>query len=287
MNKIIINDQLLDEKDGFISINDRGFYFGDGVYDVIRVWDAELFLPNEHINRFFNSAAKIEIEVPFTKEELLARLRKLMKENNVQLGTIYFQLTRGSAPRIHQFPSKETKPTFIAFTTEKGIPENELRAGVEVVLKEDIRNHMCDVKSINLLPNILAKQFAKSQGCFEAVLHRGGIVTEGSSTNIFIVKDEKIITHPTTNLILNGITRQLVIELAEKNNIPVIQREFKVDELMNADEVFLTSTTSEVMPIIKADGKIIGEGIPGKVTRKLQKLVRERILHDVKMAQQK
>ena len=287
MKKVMINDQIIDKENACLNMFDRGYHFGDGVYEVIRVWDGELFTLNEHIARFYSGAAKIKIEIPFTKDELKTRIRELIKANNIQLGIVYFQLTRGVAPRKHEFPSKGTKPVFTAYTDEKERPEKEINDGVEVILKEDIRWLRCDIKSINLLPNVLAKQDAKSQGCFEAIFYRDGIVTEGSSTNVFIVKDGKVITHPASNLILNGITRQVVIKLTEENNITLIQQEFSINEMLSADEVFLTSVSNEVMPIIKVDGKIIGKGTPGSITRQLQTLFKERILHDIRNEKQK
>jgi len=287
MKKVIVDDQMIDESAACINMFDRGYHFGDGVYEVIRVWDGELFAFDEHFNRFSKSATKIKIEIPYTKDDLKERICKLVKENNVQLGTVFFQLTRGVAPRIHEFPPGFTKPVFTAFTTESGILEKEQNDGVEVILTEDIRWLLCEIKSINLLPNVLAKQDAKSRGCFEAVFHRDGIVTEGALSNIFIIKDRKVITHPVSRLILNGITRQFVIQLAEENNIPMIQHEFGNDQMLSADEVFLTSTPWEVMPVIRVEEKIIGKGIPGTITRQLQMLFREKIVSNIRSSKQK
>jgi len=261
---------------------DRGYHFGDGVYEVIRVWDGELFAFDEHFNRFLKSTTKIKIKIPYTKDYLKELIFKLIKENNVQLGSLFFQLTRGVAPRSHEFPPEFTKPVFTAFTTEKGIPEKEQNNGVAVVFTDDIRWLLCEIKSINLLPNVLAKQKAKSKRCFEAVFHRDGIITEGTLSNVFIVQDGKVITHPVSNLILNGITRQLVIKLAKKNNIPIIQQEFSNNQMVSADEVFLTSTIWEIIPVVRVEEKMISKGIPGTITRQLQLLFREKIVSHIR-----
>jgi D-alanine transaminase len=282
VKKVIVDDQMIDESAAYINMFDRGYHFGDGIYEVIRVWDGGLFAFDEHFNRFSKSATKIKIKIPYKKAYLKELIYKLIKENNVQLGTLFFQLTRGVAPRSHEFPPDFTKPVFTAFTTEKGIPEKEQNEGVAVIFTDDIRWLLCEIKSINLLPNVLAKQKAKSRGCFEAVFHRDGIVTEGTLSNVFIVQDGKVITHPESRLILNGITRQISIQLAEKNNIPIIQQEFSNDQMLSADEVFLTSTVWEIIPVVRVEEKVISKGIPGTITRQLQMLFREKIVSNIR-----
>src|SRR5690606_14690462 len=212
------------------------------------------------------------ITVPFQKEDLLDLMNQLIRVNNVHDGSIYMQLTRGASPRNHVFPSVDTKPVLTAYTKEVARPVESLENGVAAMVAEDIRWLRCDIKSLNLLPNLLAKQAATEQGCYEAILHRNGLVTEGSASNAYIVVDGKIKTHPATNLILNGITRQVVARLCKENNIPFSEEAFTLDELRNADEIFVTSTTSEVMPVVKLDEREVGNGKPGEVTRKLQTL---------------
>lgn len=272
MVKVILNDDIIDRSEAAIDIEDRGYQFGDGVYEVIRVYDGVLFTGDEHLERFYSSAKKIKITVPFQKEDLLDLMNQLIRVNNVHDGSIYMQLTRGASPRNHVFPSVDTKPVLTAYTKEVARPVESLENGVAAMVAEDIRWLRCDIKSLNLLPNLLAKQTATEQGCYEAILHRDGLVTEGSASNAYIVVDGKIKTHPATNLILNGITRQVVARLCKDNNIPFSEEAFTLDELRNADEIFVTSTTSEVMPVVKLDEREVGNGKPGEVTRKLQTL---------------
>ncbi|MBS4175969.1 D-amino-acid transaminase [Lederbergia citrea] len=277
MEKVIVNDQIMNRSDASVDIEDRGYQFGDGVYEVIRVYGGQLFTGDEHLNRLYSSAEKINIAVPFQKGKLQSMLNKLIKENDIIDGSVYMQVTRGASPRNHVFPGEDVKPVLTAYTKVVARPEASLESGVEAIVADDIRWLRCDIKSLNLLPNLLAKQAAKEQGCYEAILHRSGTVTEGSASNAYIVSNGKVKTHPATNLILNGITRQVVMELCNYNNIPFSEEAFQLDELLEAEEIFVTSTTSEVMPIIRIDGKVVGDGKPGPLTRKLQSLFYEKI----------
>lgn len=250
---------------------ERGLQFGDGVYEVIRIYQGRTHLLKEHIERLFRSAEAIKISLNFTVNELIELLERLIKENNMTTdGKIYLQVTRGSARRDHVFPDESVEPNFYAYIEK--FPRNltNLKNGVSVITQEDIRWDLCYIKSLNLLPNVLAKQAAKERGCFEAILHKDGIVTEASSANVFLVKDGNIFTYPATNRILRGCVRMKVFELAEKLNIPIIEQAFSLEDIPLADEMFLTSTTAEVMPIVSVDGKVIGDGKPGPITRKLQ-----------------
>lgn len=272
MKFAILNGQIIERSEARVDVEDRGYQFGDGVYEVIRVYNGKMFTANEHLNRFVKSSASIGITLPYTIEQLTQLLEELKEKNNLQLGTIYLQITRGVAPRNHPFPTEEVVPTIVAYTKEVGRPVENLAAGVTTILTEDIRWLRCDIKSLNLLANLLAKQKAYEEGCFEAIQHRGQDITEGSSSNIFIVKNGTVMTHQSDNLILKGITKDVILNLCLKNNIPVEERTFTLDELAYADEVFLASTTTEVMPIIAINGKKAGNGQPGPVTRKLQDL---------------
>lgn len=277
MKKVIVNNQIVDRKDAKVDIEDRGYQFGDGVYEVIRVYGRKMFTADEHLDRFFTSAEKIRLNIPYEKSELMNMLNVLIEENKVETGSIYMQITRGAARRNHVFPGGEIESVLTAYTNEVPRPETALEEGVHTVIADDIRWLRCDIKSLNLLPNLLAKQGALEKGCYEAILHRDGIVTEGSSSNAYIVTDGKIRTHPANNLILNGITRQVVIQLCKDNNIPLVEEAFHLEDLRSADEVFITSTTSEVMPVVKIDGKDVGDGFPGPITRKLLSLFLDEI----------
>lgn len=285
LQKVIANDEIVDRQKHPIDIEDRGYQFGDGVYEVIRVYHGELFALDAHIDRLYKSSTEIDITVPFSKATLKTNLLQLVKDNSLELGIVYMQLTRGVASRAHVFPSEQTLPIFTAYTKDAPIPSDSMKNGVKAITMPDIRWLRCDIKSLNLLPNILAKEEAKKQNCYEAIFHREQIVTEGSSSNIFIVKNNVLTTHPATNYILNGITRQIVFQLCEENNLPYEERPFELEELKKADEVFLTSTVSEVMPIIEMDGHPIGNGLPGTLTQQLQNLYQKYIQHHARVAQ--
>jgi len=249
---------------------ERGLQFGDGVYEVIRIYNGTYYLLDEHVARLFRSAEAIKINLPFKKEELNHLLLELLNKNNMTTdGKVYLQVTRGSAPRDHVFPS-DVLPNIYAYVQD--LPRNMelLKNGVNTITERDIRWENCYIKSLNLLPNVLAKQTAKERNCYEAILHRDGVVTECSSSNVYLVKDGKIYTHPATNTILHGCVRMAVERFAEALNIPLIEEAFKVEDIQMADELFLSSSTSEVLPIIKVDQQQIADGKPGKITRKLQ-----------------
>lgn len=277
MGKIIFNGEIVDRSNAVIDIEDRGYQFGDGIYEVIRVYNGKLFTKDEHINRLYESADKISITIPNSKEQLVQTLEELVTEDGLKTGIIYLQVTRGNFPRQHGFPNKEVPPTYVAYTKEMPIPEESMNKGVKGLLVEDVRWLRCDIKSLNLLGNILAKQKAADAGCFEAIQHRGEDISEGSSSNVFIVKNERLITHPATNLILNGITRQVILKLCKVNEIAMSEEVFSVTDLLEADEIFISSTTSEVMPIVSINNQVIGEGNPGPITKKLQQLFSQEI----------
>lgn len=272
MEWILFNGELIERKTANVDIEDRGYQFGDGVYEVIRVYNGKLFTVKEHLQRLVESAEKIGMELPYTVDEMTVHLEALIEKNELHLGTIYMQFSRGVAPRGHAFPSKDVSYTYVAYTREVPRPVENMQAGVKTIVVEDIRWLLCDIKSLNLLGNLLAKQKAVESGCFEAIQHRNGMVTEGSLSNISIVKDGKILTHPANNLILNGITRQIMLEICRENELPYAEEEYTLEDLTSADEVFLTGTTVEVMPIVEIEGKSVGNGLTGPVTKKLQQL---------------
>ncbi|MBY0124151.1 D-amino-acid transaminase [Bacillus sp. S/N-304-OC-R1] len=277
MEYVIVNGEFISRSDAKVDIEDRGYQFGDGVYEVIRVYNGKMFTGQEHLERLMESGKKIGLEIKYTVQELKAMLTELIEKNNLTLGTIYLQISRGVAPRNHAFPSSDVAHSFVANTKAVDRPAENMESGVKTILLEDIRWLLCDIKSLNLLGNLMAKQRAAEAGCFEAIQHRGEIVTEGSSSNVSIIKDGKVITHPANNLILNGITRQKVLQLCRKNDIPVEERAFTLEELKQADEVFLSGTTVEVMPIIEIENQKVGNGKPGSLTRKLQELFEKAI----------
>lgn len=266
---LLTQDGIISKDSLLYPFEERGLQFGDGVYEVIRIYQGTFDLLEEHIDRLYRSAEAIRLEVPFDKDALIASLHQLTEKNDVQIDAkLYLQITRGSAPREHSFP--DVPSNFYAYIEPSERPVSPLQHGVHAVLADDIRWELCYIKSLNLLPNILAKQTAKERGAFEAILHKNGTVTEGSSSNVFIIKDNILYTHPAAKNILHGCVRSRVLALAPKAGLQVKETAFTTDQLLHADEVFITSTTSEIMPVIEIEGTQIGTGKPGDNTRSLQ-----------------
>lgn len=266
--KILYNENFIDKEELSVNYEDRGYQFGDGIYEVIRVYNWKPFCMEEHLVRLEKSADGIRLNLPIETTRLNELLNNLVKLNNLQDGIIYLQVTRGVAVRNHAIPL-DSKPVLIAYTKEIVRPIDEIENGVKVVTVEDIRWLRCDIKSTNLLGNVLAKQYAVEKGAKEAIQVRNKILTEGSASNFFIYKDKSIFTHPANNLILRGITRNLVESFAEKLGIPFIEREFSLGAVIYSEEAFITSTTQEIMPVLAIDDRQISKK-PGKVTRSLQ-----------------
>ncbi|MDF2938168.1 MAG: dat [Paenibacillaceae bacterium] len=269
--KYLQNLTITDYKDATIHPDDRGYYFGDGIYEVFRIYHGRLFQEDAHLVRLARSAAELRIPLPYGLPEITGLLYKLLEEDPVEEGILYLQITRGVSPRSHAFPPEGTKPELTAYC--KPLPRNpeKITGGIRIVSVPDIRWLRCDIKTLNLLGNVLAKQEAVERGADEAVLHRNGTVTECSSSNIMMVKDGVIWTHPADNLILPGITRNVVLEQARTLGLGVREQAFALEELYSADEVFITGTTTEVTPVILIDETPIAGGQPGNVTRLLQR----------------
>lgn len=278
MKWAFLNGEFVERSNAKVDVEDRGYQFGDGIYEVIRVYNGKMFTCREHLERFFRSAESIGMTLGYTSVMLRAKLEELIAKNNLKLGTIYMQATRGVAPRNHAFPPGNVTPSLVAYTKELDRPHEKLTKGVKALLVEDIRWLRCDIKSLNLLGNILAKQRAAENRCYEAIQSRGQEVTEGSSSNVFIVKNGVVSTHASDNLILKGITKDVILNICAKNGIQVKERTFTLEELKVADEVFLSSTTSEVMPIVDIDGNLVKGGVPGPITKKLQALFEAEIV---------
>ncbi len=269
--KFLHNLTITDYQDATIHPDDRGYYFGDGIYEVFRIYNGRLFQEDAHLVRLARSAAELRIPLPYGLPEITGLLYKLLEEDPVEEGILYMQITRGVAPRGHAFPPEGTQPVLTAYC--KPLPRNrdKITGGIRIVSVPDIRWLRCDIKTLNLLGNVLAKQEAVERGADEAVLHRSGTVTECSSSNIMMVKNGTLWTHPADNLILPGITRQVVLEQARALGIPVQEAAFSLEELYNADEVLITGTTTEVTPVILIDETPIAGGQPGPITRQLQR----------------
>ncbi|WP_373502057.1 D-amino-acid transaminase [Aestuariivirga sp.] len=272
---VFVNGEYLPESEGKISIFDRGFLFADGVYEVTAVVNGKLVDYGPHMERLERSLKELRIDWPCTKDELLAMHLEMVKRNDLKEGIIYMQVTRGAADRTFNFP-KESKPTLIAFTQVMNLVNNpNATTGVRVVTIPDIRWARRDIKSVMLLAPVLGKQEAYEKGATEGWMVEDGFITEGTSSNAYIVKDGKVITRELSNSILAGCTRRALFRLASEEGIEIVERKFTAEEAYAADEAFLTSASQFVMPIIEIDGKRIGGGQPGPVVRKLREIFLE------------
>lgn len=265
----LYQDRYIPKEELRISPEDRAYYFGDGVYEVFRVYNGRLYEASAHFERWERSSAALRIPLPADSDELTKRLEELIRMNGLSEGTVYMQVSRGAAPRSHPFPV-DAKPILMAYTSEAKRPLSTIKEGITAVTMEDIRWLRCDLKTLNLLPNVMAKQHAADQGAGDVILHRSGTVTECSASNIMMVKYGCLITHPANHLIQHGITRAVVLRLAQGLGIAVKETPFTLDELRIADEVFITGTTVEITPVIRIDSSPVADGKPGPITRKLQ-----------------
>ncbi len=267
-----VNGSYVAENEAKISIFDRGFLFADGVYEVTPVVNGRLVDYGPHMERLERSLNELRIAWPCSKEEMFAMHQQLVKRNNLNEGIIYMQVTRGVADRMFNFP-KEITSSLVAFPQVMALVDNaNARTGVKVITTDDLRWLRRDIKSVMLLAPVLGKQEAYEKGANEAWMVEDGKVTEGTSSNAYIVKDNTIITRPLSNRILAGCTRRALFRLAAEHGVKIEERAFSVDEACAADEAFLTSASQFVMPIVEIDGKRVGGGQPGPVTRKLREL---------------
>lgn len=274
------NGQYVDLKEPVIPIEERGHQFGDGVYELIRCYNGKPFMLQEHLERLLNSANAIKLNIEKSFENIERIVIDGIEKSNLAHCDVYLQITRGISERNHLFPNV---PASISMTVKpwKNFNPQMREKGIKTIFHLDERWANCYIKSLNLLPNILAKQTAFEKGCFEAILIRGGYVTEGSSSNVFIVKNGSLYTTPLSNEILPGITRMAVKKCAEKLQIPLYEERFSPEDLIKADEVFITSTTSEILPVVECEEKAIGTGKPGEITdalyKEFQRFVEENI----------
>lgn len=267
---ILSQDKFIHRDSLKFPVEERALQFGDGVYEVIRIYKGNYYLLDEHIDRLYRSAEAIKIKLSQSKEVLKGLLLELLKRNNItEDAKLYMQVSRGSAPRDHIFP-EGVAPNIYAYV--QSFPRNlsSLKGGVSVITHRDMRWENCYIKSLNLLPNVMAKQVAKEHGCYEAILYRNGLVTECSASNVYLVKDGKIFTHPTTKNILHGCVRMAIERFVQELEIPLVEEAFLIEDIFEADEIFLSSSTSEITPIVSVDGHQVADGKPGTITRKLQ-----------------
>lgn len=269
---VFLNGEYLAATEARVSIFDRGFLFGDGVYEVVPIVNGVLIDRDYFLERLSDSTAKIELRWPCKPADLLETVQELVRRNNLQEGYVYLQITRGVAPRDFAYPGG-VEPTLMAFANSADILNHPMaEAGVRVVTVEDLRWKRRDIKSLNLLGQCMAKEKARVNGAFEGWMVEDGIVTEGASSSAFIVKHQKLITRPLSNSILPGIRRRVILELIEERELTVELRPFTVEEALEADEAFLSSATTLVLPIVEIDGQPVGSGKPGPVTQHVRGL---------------
>jgi D-alanine transaminase len=274
---VYLGGTVLPRESAAVSIDDRGFLLGDAVYEVLRVVRGRFVEPERHLRRLARSLHEVSIADPGV--DLLEISANLLRRNRLEQGeaTVYVQVSRGAAVRQHAFPPRGTPPTVLV-TATAFVPRAELLThGAKAITLPDLRWSRCDIKSVNLLPNVLAAQRAAEAGAFEAILLRDGVVTEATRSNVLVVAGGVVRTHPTGPFILPGVTREVVLELAAAAGVPVREEAVGVDVLQSAEEVLLTGTTADVMAVAAIDGRPVGTGQPGPMARRLGALLAERI----------
>ena len=283
---IYLNGEFMPIAEAKISVLDRGFIFGDGVYEVIPVYSRRAFRLAEHLQRLQHSLDGIRLANPHSHGEWAAIIEQLIAHGEAQDQYLYLHITRGAAKRDHAFPNPPVKPTVFMMSSPLPPPAALLQSGVSAVTALDNRWLRCDIKAISLLPNVLLRQMAVDAGCTETILIRpgsnneslfmtDGFMTEGAASNIFVVKGGKLLAPPKDNLMLPGITYDVVLEIAAANDIPHEVRRIAVAEVFAADELLLTSSTKEVLAITQLDGKPVGSGKPGAMFARLNNLYQE------------
>lgn len=267
-----VNGRYLPHRDACVHVEDRGYQFGDGVYEVVAILQGGMIDEALHLDRLERSLRALRIAMPVTRQVLAMAMRELVRRNGVRNGLVYLQITRGVSPRDHKFPANSVPPALV-MTTRRVSYERHRRAanGVGVITIPDIRWQRCDIKSVALLPNCLGKQQAVEAGAYEAwQVDPQGLVTEGTSSNAWIVtQDGHLLTRPVGNEILSGITRATILRIAGEEGLHIEERAFSVGEAKAAREAFLSSATSFVTPVVRIDDAVLGDGTPGALTRRL------------------
>ena len=269
---VYVNGAYLPEDQATISIFDRGFIFGDGVYEATSIIDGTLIDVRAHLARLARSCAEISLSLPWSTEALIAIHQELIRRNDLTEGNVYLQVTRGAADRDFVFP-KAAHPTLIMFTQARNLLNAPAaKTGIRVITAPDLRWTRRDIKSVNLLASVLAKQAAAEKGAQEAWMLEGDTITEGGSSTAWIVKDRTLISRPLSEKVLPGITRAAVLEFVAESGFGFGQRPFTLAEALAADEAFITSATNLVMPVTSIDGQKIGKGVPGPAATRLREL---------------
>lgn len=272
------NGEILPLDQVRVSVLDRAFLFGDAIYEALQVHTGKIWLCMEHMQRLRRSLAQLRI--PCDVDRLEQRMQETLAKSGTQFGLIYIQVTRGVAPRTHHFPKVPVSPNELIYISDNGPdPYGHLREqGVDAITQPDVRWGRRDIKSVNLLGNVLACEAAVSAGAFEAILiEDSGLVSEGTHTSVFAVRNGSLLTAPNSHHILPGITRGLVLKLAAKAEIPIEEHAIHKDDLFTVDELFLTGTSTEVLGIVNVDSKAIGGGTPGPITKLLHRTYRQAV----------
>lgn len=268
---VYLDGAYLPKAEAKVSVDDRGFLLADGVYEVVPAYGGTFFRLDRHMDRLARGLRELRID--YDVDSVPEIHRRLLEENGLadeEVAIVYLQVTRGVAPRTHAFPPGSVPPTVYAFAGVYARPSRERwEEGYRAITVPDRRWSRVDIKSIALLPNVLAQQAAVDAGVKDALLVRDGIALEGSHNNVCFVFDGSVVTHPTTHEILHGVTREYVLELARENGIRVEERAVQVEEMHAADEIFFTGTTTEVRPCVEVDGRPVADGAVGPVTRRL------------------
>lgn len=268
--QVFLNGNFLPLVEAKVSVLDRGFLFGDGVYEVIPVYQGRIFRVHEHLRRLNNSLADIRLENPYSEEKWLEIFQAFLDDRKDQ--SIYLQITRGAASkRDHVFPEQVVPTVFVMCSDIK--PFEGKFAGIKAITMDDTRWELCHIKAITLLANILLRQEALDEGCAEAILVKQGYITEGAASNVFAVIDGVLMTPSDNGAILPGITRDVILELAAKNAIPHSEQVIALEALQQASEIWVTSSTREIVPVIELDGKKVADGKPGALFRKMDALL--------------
>jgi len=271
-----LNGEIRPISETFVPIEDRGYQFGDAVYEFIASYNGKLFCMKEHLDRLQHSMEGLsfpELDRAFIE----SAIHDLFKKAGIARAGIYIQISRGVAPRDHAWPKEIKEQITMTIKKVMEIPSKLREDGVDIITVMDERWSNCDIKTVQILPNAMAKQKAKTLGAYDAIfVSKEGVVREGSSSNFFIIKDDRLITHPLTKNILPGITRKIVLDLATETDLETREEFFSKADLFSAQEAFLTGTVTEILGIKSIDDKQIGKGIPGKITQKLYAALREK-----------
>lgn len=280
MTTVYLNGEYLPKERAMVSVEDRGFIFGDGIYEGVRSIDGKMFEWAAHEDRMTTGLAGLRINFGRAQvAELEAVCEKLVHDNGFADGEafLYLEVTRGTAPRVHHFPGADTKPTVFVNATKFVVPRALREKGGKAVMFPDMRWARCDWKTVNLIGSVLARQAASEAGAYEAILHKNGVITEGAATNVFAVIDGTLRTHPLSHSILPGVTRKVVLALAEELGISIVEEPIPEDSLAGASEIFLCGSTTDVTPVVMLDARAIGDGTPGPITVRLREALDARM----------